>query len=151
MDRDAAKVELALQPCVWSDAVAAHLGAAIDEADEGDPVSVDWLQSEHEGGRLALVAAMQDGVHIATAAYRVEQTGPDLEMVIVGCGAGIRGLSVIQHFLPPLETMARFSGCASIRFHTRRAGLVKVTRRQGYRYAETVMRKAVIDGQQVQQ
>ena len=139
---------LALRPVAWDSNVAAHLLTAVDVGDKDDPTDLDWFRREYEARRMALVGAFDGGVHVATAGYRLEETAGDLEFVIVVCGAALRGLSVVQHFLPPLENLAHMAGAKVVRFHTTRGGLVKVAGDVGYHVGEYVLRKRVRHDQQ---
>lgn len=135
---------MALQPVDWNETVAAHLALA---AATGDPertgYTVGFYEAEYRAGRLALVAGLVGGVHVATAAYRFEAVAGGLELFIVASGGAGDGCRLTAAFWPALEAMAAAAGARSVRFNTRRDGLVSLAERRGYARAETIMRKAL--------
>lgn len=139
-------MKMSLVPVEWDDSVAAHIAAVVAAGHCKFGLTVDWYRAEHEAGRLALVAAMVDGVHCATAGYRFEGVGGAVEMVIVAAGGANGDVGITEAFLPALETIAIAGGASTMRFHTLRKGLVVVSEELGYHLTEYVMRKDLADG-----
>ena len=85
-------------------------------------------------GRATLIEVTQSGGLVGVAVLRIDGH----EGVIVSA-AGRAAVDLTAIVLPELE--ARFIGVDSMRIHTARPGMVKKLQRQGYQFAEVVLRK----------
>jgi hypothetical protein len=73
--------------------------------------------------------------------YQVEQFNPPELLVVAAFGRDRANLTA--EFMPQIEALARRLGCATVRFHTMRPGLVSAGLGMGYSVSEIVMRKDV--------
>ena len=80
---------------------------------------------------------------IGVLVYTVDRSFDLPEMVILAAYAGDPHYDITAHCLAELEASARSLGCATIRFHTMRPGLVRKSIRAGWRLSEAVMRKDI--------
>lgn len=75
---------------------------------------------------------------VAAFVLRVDHMAHESQGVVVAAG-GRADVDLTAHVLPVIERM--FKGCARMRIHTERVGLVKKLARQGYSGAEFVLIK----------
>jgi len=74
---------------------------------------------------------------------RVDKSYKTGELHIKGAFSVENYGDLTAEFLPELEAKARELGCATIRFHTMRPGLVSKAMRAGFRVCEVICRKDV--------
>ena len=114
----------------WGEQVAAELSLIREET----PVS--WYEAEFKSGNLTGLEVYYEKYRIGVVLFRIEGS----EMVVVA-GAGRAYGDIIAAVFPRLEEIAKFAGCASIRLHTNRPGMVKKSERQGWKLSEYILRK----------
>jgi hypothetical protein len=71
---------------------------------------------------------------------------PTPELIVLGAYSKESRMPLTLDAMPQIENIARFKGCATIRFHTMRPGLVSKALLSGFTVSEVVMRKDVPDG-----
>lgn len=92
--------------------------------------------------RLSKLSRAEDGQQIGFLVWRVEGEPEHLEFVIVAM-FGRDGEDLTGEYAPQVESLARAQGCAGMRFHTMRPGLIKKAESHGYRVSEIILRKAL--------
>lgn len=111
----------------------------------------DW-PGEHSGhlgervasGEAQAVDILQDGVRVGVLVYDVDQSFSSPEMVILAAYSAAPGsCDITAHCLPQIKQHAHEIGCATIRFHTMRPGLIAKCIKSGFRVSEVVMRTNV--------
>lgn len=76
---------------------------------------------------------------ILVASISTRYAEPELNIVAAYCAENMGDLTA--EFLPQLEEQARAAGCATVRFHTMRPGLIAKAQAHGFRACEVIMRK----------
>lgn len=120
-----------LAPLTWGATAARHLARIAAD------VTAEWYAAEVAAGRATLLAIMDGARHVATAVVRIE-TGPGgREIVLVACGGDCDpGRVRLPGLLKLGEILGQAANCNSARLHTRRRGLVRLARGQGWRVRE---------------
>ncbi len=113
----------------------------------------DWPgeHSAHLGemvstGRAQMLELLRDGERIGFLVYEIDRDFAPPEFVILAAYSGDARVSVTAHCLPEIEATARAIGCATIRFHTMRPGLIARARAAGFRVSEVIARKDIRHG-----
>lgn len=104
------------------------------------PAEVDWHRREVKAGRAHPLALMNGAASLATGLYRVEPGPHGSEMVLIGVTGDGRDMGLVFGLL---ERFAALKGCAYLRFHTTRPGLVRRALGAGYVAPEFVLTKRV--------
>lgn len=91
-----------------------------------------FYRKELKSGRLNILAVFIDGERVGTLALRSETQPHGGEMVIVAGGGSYRGARLAPMMLEFLENLAYRLGESSIRFHTKREGLIRTGYERGY-------------------
>lgn len=102
------------------------------------------LRAEVAAGRAELLDLVTPSGRAGMVVVSVERFEPP-ELVVVAAFGRDR-VPLTPEFLPQLEALARSRGCATVRFHTMRPGLVSAGLGAGYSVSEIVMRKDVRNG-----
>lgn len=124
------------EPCAWSPQIAAECLQIAS-----GPEVAAWRENVEAGAWQAL-EVRQAGERVGHVLLMVEETALGPEMVIVS-GVG-RGMDLLGEFMPRVERYAESLGCKSVRFHTKRPGLMKRGQEQhGYGFAEAIYRKVL--------
>lgn len=124
---------------LWSDQLAEELAEIAN-----DVAPLSWWREEIERGAWKVLDCMAGGARVGVIVYRIDAKPACHELVIVGAvGSDPSGEQLLPRALPLLEKMAAAMGCATVRAHTTRLGLVAAMREQGYSAAEWVLRKAL--------
>ena len=121
----------------------------IDEPTDDDRAAV-WQAMLHDPGAdidsvmagAALYGIYQQSACIGRLLLRFEGQ----EAVIVAAVGRLPGVALVGAVWPWLESRLREMGATSVRFHTRRRGLIANMARYGFTAAEVVMRKGLNDG-----
>jgi hypothetical protein len=139
----AAKVALLgavmLRPCAW-DASAEEWSRLIPHDWPGDHVS-ELREAVTRGEAKAVQIETERGA-VGFVVYYVDASFPRPELVLMAAYGRDR-LDLTAELLPQLETLAGRLGCASVRFHTMRPGLVAKAQAAGFHVSEVILRKAV--------
>lgn len=128
---------MARGPLIEASAWPAGLGerlAAI-AAEHTPPI---WYRREWEAGRLQAFVYANAALILMRTSLRPDG---EFEAVIVAATAVPTSPPLLGEVLPQLEDLAREAGCASLRIHTNRPGLISSTWRHGYEQREVVMSK----------
>lgn len=129
----------------WSADVERILARACDRTDPDDPgIDVTFYRDLVKAGRAYTLGLVDDaGEILAAAVYTIDAGAVGLEFVILACASEDPRAALIEDHLSGLEYLAVALGCKSVRFHTRRRGLVDRMSDRGYRPSEYVYRKAI--------
>lgn len=126
--------EITVQAVPWSDDAEAALSLACGTVWH---ISVDTLGRRVAEG-AALFQVIAEG---AVVGYYVLAVDGD-EGVLLAAAGRVNGVDLTDCLMPIIE--AQFVGCASLRVHTSRPGLVKkLVKNHGYNGVEIVVRKAL--------
>ena len=104
------------------------------------PAEVAWHRREVTAGREKPLALMKGSAVLGTGLYRVEPGPQGSEMVLIGVTGDGSSMGLVFGLL---ERFAALKGCAYLRFHTTRPGLVRRAVAAGYAAPEFVMIKRV--------
>lgn len=136
-----------LRPCHWDAHAEAWARLLPHDSPEDYGEHFTALVRSGEAQAYELVTAQgaegAGGSRVAIVIARVQNIAGLGEFVIEGvyCAKNHKGLTAA--FLPQLEAKARDLGCATLRFHTMRPGLVETAVAAGYRVCEVICRKDV--------
>lgn len=97
-----------------------------------------WYRDEWDAGRLQAFVYGDRALILVRICTRADG---EYEAVIVAATAVPTSPPLIGEVLPQLEDLARDAGCASLRLHTNRPGLISQAWRSGYDQREVVMAK----------
>lgn len=130
---------LSIEPAAaWNPIAAAFLAPAM----ESDKLAgVEALREMVEQGEATLFHVRFGDFCVGAFVLRVEQKPGGAEGVIVAAGGRMRGVSLLRATLADIER--RFIGCASIRIHTARKGIVREFERFGYQRREIILSKGL--------
>ena len=103
---------------------------------------IHTLCRDVEAGGLEVLNVEINGQRAGICVYKIEEKAKK-EMVIIAAFAVSGNNDLTLKLLPVMENFAKESGCASMRFHTCRGGLVEKSFLQGFRVSEVVMRKTI--------
>jgi hypothetical protein len=96
-----------------------------------------------ESGRAKIVQLLSAGERIGFVVYEIDENFEHPEMILVAAYSSEGRVDVTEMCLPELAELAAREGCATIRFHTMRPGLIAKAQRAGYRVSEVIMRRDV--------
>lgn len=132
---------LNLSPAAWSPAAEAELSKALRRSS----LTVAELRQACESGRMRLWCVADASAHAVAGYYVtwVDSKAAGDEFVIVAAAGRLPGVPLTRAILPAIEALAAGGGCASVRIHSIRQGMLKALARQGYAPAEIVYRKAL--------
>lgn len=136
---------LMLRPCHWDDEAAAWSRLIPRDAPElnGETLS----QQIKSGGAKCYEVVSPDGEkaeRVAIVICRVDRKSfARPEFVIIAAYSIENQRDLMSEFLPELEEIAAALGCATIRFHTMRPGLIKRAQAAQYRVCEVICRKSL--------
>ncbi len=120
----------------------AEAEAALARICATDPtVSVAWFRREVEAERLGVISVQGDGDPVGVIFWRIEAGDCGSEFVVVAAAGALPGCDLVASVLPALEVLAAKAGCAWLRAHTARPGLVRKLAGLGFRAEEVVLRK----------
>jgi hypothetical protein len=123
----------------WDRAAAKHAAAA----NNGDRRFADAF-ARQAGEGLACLAVERDGKRIGTIGYRLEPAiEGGLDFVILFAASDRPDLDTVADLMATWERLAAAAGCARVRYHTTRPGLVKKGQAAGFEAVEYVMRKEI--------
>ncbi len=125
--------KLIIQATEWTPEIAAWIDQARGAASLLD------LQAQAAAGGLYAVRAGAETV--GAFLLRVERHAEGAEGVIVAAAARLDGVDMTASVVPAIERM--FTGCASVRYHTRSPALARKMARLGYTGAEIVCTKKI--------
>lgn len=91
-----------------------------------------FYREELKAGRLAIFAAIIDGVRIGSVALKRDTQLFGDELVIVAGGGSYQGKRLVPIMLNFLEGLASQAGMAAIRFHTQREPLAIFAQSKGW-------------------
>jgi hypothetical protein len=132
---DAQEIALTVRRCeAWEPSAAAWLDSARGMASMAD------LRAQHDAGAV-LFAIEGAGQSVGAFLLRVDRVIGGSEGVIVAAAASVDGVDMTAHMVPVIESL--FTGCDTIRFHTRSAAVLRKMARQGYRAGEIVAFKKI--------
>lgn len=144
MNAATAKLDLlaaaVLRPAMW-DATAEAWSRLIPHDWPGD--HAEELREMVVSGAAEMVEVHTAAGHVGFVVYQVDDSFPQPELIVVSAYGADTEHDLTSEVLPQLEKIARSAGCASIRFHTMRAGLIRKAMAEGWRVSEVLMRKDV--------
>lgn len=111
-----------------SDALLLHL----EQLAEPD-APLAWWRRQVEQGAFGVIAVLVDGARVASVLWELGGHGGRPCFVIRGAAGDDPRFDLMGSVLPELEGYARRLGCALVRFHTRRRGLIARALDMGYR------------------
>ncbi len=129
---------LELRPGTWTE-----VEGWIDKL-EFDGTSTDWYRREVAAERLHIWSIVYAKDVVLAILWRTETMDWGTELVIVAACGELRGVDLVEEILPNIDSHAKASGCASVRFHTDRNGLGEKAMRLGYYEAEVVYRRSFV-------
>jgi hypothetical protein len=133
-----------LESVGWSDEVEAVLAVAQPYGDPDDPgADLGFYRDLVKAGKAGVLGAIDGSKLVAAAVYVVEPGAIGMELVLVSAGSIDARYDLIDEHLKTIEYLALAMGARSVRFHTKRAGLVRKMAEQGYRLSERVYRKSI--------
>jgi hypothetical protein len=106
-----------------------------------DVAPLAWYRQQVESGALSTFHAYAGFERVGCVMWRIDHQPNGKELVIVAAVGWHRDFDLTASILPRLEKMGEAMGCATVRMHTRRSGMVAVLARCGYGQAEYVMRR----------
>lgn len=129
-----------LQPCHWDEQAEAW-SRALPHDWPGSHAGV--LAEAVKSGRASMLNITHNGKRVGFIVYRIDRdfTLPEFEIIAAYSGEG--RIDVTASCLDQLADLAAREGCASIRFHTMRPGLIAKAEAAGYRVSEVIMRRDV--------
>lgn len=131
-----------LRPAIWDRQ--AEAWARLLPHDSPEDYGALFSQMIKTGAARAFeLVKNSDGRRVAIVVARVDRSYKSGELVIEGAFAPQNRGDLTAEFLPELEAKARDLGCATVRFHTMRAGLVAKAMQAGFRVCEVICRKDV--------
>lgn len=133
-------IRLDSEICGWSDEAAAMLSPIFD-----DPSGCDDLRTALATGRGSLHRVTEGEKLVGFFSVRIDSYAGGDELVIVAAAGKLKGMPLLNVFLPLLEANAKDAGCNSMRIHTSRKGLFKRLSQRGYGFSEWVLRKKLSD------
>lgn len=122
----------------WSEAIAKDVATIAD-----DTTPLAWYQDQVTHHRVAAWNVYLDRLRVGTVLWRIDDDAGKAAFVVVAAVGWHRHFDLTGGVLPLIEERARRLGCAVVRFHTKRLGLVQVGVGLGYDTAEWVMRKVL--------
>lgn len=130
--------ELTVRPLEWC----AAAGNMLKRAMKSDPLAgVEALEIMVNAGEAALFGVFC-GLYLRGAyVLRIEKKPNGNEGVIVAAAGRLNGVKLVNSLLGHVEN--QFLGCAAIRIHTARPGMMRMLKRAGYRAAETILVKGL--------
>lgn len=135
-----------LRPCHWDAQAEAWARLLPHDSPEDYGEHFTALVRSGEAQAFELVTAPGApvaGSRVAIVIARVQNIAGLGEFVIEGVYCAKNHNRLTAAFLPQLEAKARELGCATLRFHTMRPGLVETATQAGYRVCEVICRKDV--------
>lgn len=91
--------------------------------------------------REALFAVTADAEIVGWFVVRVEAMEAADEAVVVAAAGALPGVSLMRSIVPLLDDLAAALGCASLRVHSTRPGMLRELTGLGWQPVETVYRK----------
>lgn len=141
-----AQKTLTQHPAAWSEAAAALLAPVVADDETG---GLDNLRAQLDAG-AALVEVRDAGRLVGAYVMRIDAPAAGRELVVIAAAGRCAGVSLLDAILPVIEVQAAAAGCAWVRIHTSRPGLMRRlsggrpgVRSLGYRFSEAVFRKEV--------
>jgi len=116
-------------------------GGVLDEAARAAYAAAYSARCDTAGGLGSMDAGMRDaqlfevvvsGVVVARYALRVEQHANGVELVVVAAAGGASGVDLTASILPTIEKQGHQAGAHRVTLRTRRPGLVRKLRKQGW-------------------
>lgn len=132
---------LILRPGIW-DAQAQAWSRLIPHDWPGDYVD-HWTRMVERGDAESF-DAIQDGRRVGFLLVTVCHEFDTPELILLGAYAVSGGHDLTLSALPQIEAIARAKGCATVRFHTMRPGLIGKALRDGFTVSEVILRKDVL-------
>ena len=99
--------------------------------------ALDEVRRQVEQGGALLFQARRAGTCICAFVLRIDELAAGPQGVIVAAAGDGGDVNLTDTLLPAMEGM--FSGCTSVRIHTRRRGLAKKLMERGYAFEEIVL------------
>jgi len=103
----------------------------------------DWYYRLWKEGKIEIFQATIKGQLSGVIVFQLEDGDRGRELVILGTYAKSRGIDLVTTLYPWIEGEARRLKCLSIRFETRRRGLVAKMAAHGFSDAHISMRKVL--------
>lgn len=105
-------------------------------------------RGDHTGGALsiddacagAVTWAVENAAGVVVMAYAMRAAGG--ACWITAAGGDAPGVDLVRSVLPVMERQARAMGCAQMAVTTRRAGLVRKLKKNGFEQSAVTLRKA---------
>lgn len=135
-----AQKEIILEPIKDFETVRPFLVALEDWPPHQTP---EWYRQCWRDGHIEIFQATIEGEIAGTIAFELERGDRGRELVILGTFAHSKGYDLVTTLYPWIENQARELGCTSIRFETRRRGLVAKMACHGFGQAHMSMRKVL--------
>lgn len=130
--------EVTIRAQAWSEAA----GNMLESAMKSDPLAgVAALENMVKSGEALLFGVFADCYMVAAYVLRVDHKPNGDEGVIVAAAGKLKGFSLVTSLLSHVEQ--QFKGCASVRVHTARPGIVKQLRQAGYMPTEIILSKGL--------
>lgn len=116
-------------------------GGVLDEAARAAYAAAYSARCDTAGGLGSMDAGMRDaqlfevvvsGVVVARYALRLEQHANGVELVVVAAAGGASGVDLTASILPTIEKQGRQAGAHRVTLRTRRPGLVRKLKKQGW-------------------
>lgn len=132
-----------LRAGLW-DAQAAAWSRLIPHDWPGEHVQA-WAEMVMRGD-AHVIDAVRNGERIGVVVYSVCRDYENPEFVILGAYSPETHADLTTEVLPELSSFARAAGCATVRFHTMRPGLLHKAIRAGFTVSEIVLRRDLSHG-----
>lgn len=129
-----------LRPCHWD--AQAEAWARVLPHDSAEDYG-EYFKKQVAAGEFQMYELLGATGRTTLLFLRIDRSYSLPEMVIEGTISHDKRPNMCGSFLPQIEDMARLAGCATVRFHTMRAGLIKVAIAGGYQICEVICRKEV--------
>lgn len=130
--------EVTISAQEWSAAAGNMLATAM----KSDPLAgVAALENMVKAGEALLFGVFAGCYMVAAYVLRVDHKPHGDEGVIVAAAGKLKGFSLITSLLSHVEQ--QFKGCASIRVHTARPGMVRQLKKAGYMPREIILSKGL--------
>lgn len=131
-------IQLDSKICAWNDEAEKMLAPIFADDPNG---GVDSLRDQLAKGNGSLHRVTEGSRLVGYFSVRIDAYAGGDELVVVAGVGDLRGVKLLNVFLPLLETNAKDSGCNSVRIHTSRKGMFKRLSQHGYNFSEWVLRK----------
>jgi hypothetical protein len=130
--------KLKILPGKWSPQVRQILAQAVGIA------TLSEIETQAKKCIAKIFEVRSDGLLVAAFAVRVDKTATGSEGVILAGAGDCEGVDIVNTVVPHIERV--FVGCESIRYHTKRPGLIRKMMAHGYAPTEMIAVKEIRHG-----